>query len=545
MTRYDAIVVGAGHNGLVCAAYLGAAGLRVGVLERRDVIGGCSTTETLLPDHPEFRFNRGAIDLAHFQGTSIIDDLELDRHGLELIYHDPLWYFPFPDGTAISFHRDVERTCASIATISPRDADAYREFIALWDSAIDLLHPIDQGPPPPMARLGALASLAGRRGEEVLHLLLSSPKDLALNWFESTHMRGVMGWMGVQAGTPPDQPAASLALTQLALSHRNGVARARGGMGGLCEALLAAVRANGGTLHLDSRVDEVLLDGARRRVTGVRVGSDRIEAPIVVCTVDARRVFADLIDGSVLPLRLDRRVRRAHTRYPSLFKVDVALRGRPTMPHPGSADGVTASVNLAPSLEAVERAWNAYEEGRLDDDPPLMCALPSILDSTLAPAGQHTLWLSQFNPGPLWETSSDAAREACADTMIEAFARYAPDVRDLIIDRAITTPYDRERETGNRHGNPFHLDMTVDQSLGFRPVVGLADYRTPVEGLYLSGSGTHPGGGVTGVPGLNAARVILRHVGNGSRPRLRGRVRDRAREGAGVLRAWRAIGGRL
>jgi beta-carotene ketolase (CrtO type) len=544
MSSYDAVVIGAGHNGLVCAAYLARAGLRVIVLERRSVIGGCSTTETLLPERPDFRFNRGAIDLAHFQGSSIIDDLGLGAHGLRLIHHDPLWYFPFPDGTAISFFRDVDRTCESIASISAHDAEAYRRFTDLWDQMLDLMEPLDVGPPLRVSRLAGLAGLAGERGEAAVHLLLSSPRDVAVGWFESDQMRGVMGWMGVQAGTAPAQPAAGLALTQLALSHRNGVARAEGGMGGLCASLQGAIESHGGVVQLDSKVDEVLLDGSRGRVAGVRVGSERIDARVVVGTIDVGRLFGDLIPNAPLGPALRRRVEQVHTRCPSLFKVDVALDGLPVMPHPGAEAGLTASINFAPSLEYVERAWATYERDEVADEPPVMCALPSILDPTLAPAGKHTLWLSQFNPVERWRTASRSEIEACADRMIELFDAYAPGTADLVLDRAVTTPIDRERETGNPGGNPFHLDMTVDQSMSFRPVVGLHRYATPIGGLYLSGSGTHPGGGVTGIPGLNAANVVLADRYLPGRPTsvpLPSRLRSVHR----ARRAWRKLGAHL
>ena len=537
MSRYDAVVIGAGHNGLVCGAYLARAGLSVAVLEKAPVLGGCSTTESLLPAHPDFRFNHGAIDLAHIQGTPILEDLELERHGLRMIYHEPGWYFPFPDGTAISIFRDLDRTLHSIASVSPEDADAYRRFNDLWQLVLDLMEPMDIGAPPRISRLAGLAGLAGSRGEAVVQLLLGSPRDAALKWFRSPHMQGLMAWMGVQAGTPPDQPAAGLALTQLALTHRLGVARAEGGMGGLCESLRRALEHHGGVVRLDSAVDEVLLDGARSKVVGVRVGDERIEADTVISTVDVARLFLGLIREPVLDPLLQRRVESVHTRCPSLFKVDVALSGLPRMPHPGSVEGLTASINFCPSLEYVERAWTAYERDDVAEEPPVMCALPSILDPSLAPSGRHTLWLSQFNPVEHWRRASDAEREACADRMVELFDRYAPGTADLVIDRVITSPIDRERVTGNLGGNPFHLDMTVDQSLSFRPAVGLHRYRSPVGGLFLSGSGTHPGGGVTGMPGLNAASVVL--GARGARPRpghppLRTRVR-------GVARAARAL----
>lgn len=531
MSSFDAIVIGGGHNGLVCAAYLARANRRVCVLEQAEVLGGCSTTESLLPEKPGFRFNRGAIDLAHIQGTPILEELELARHGLKLIYHDPTWYFPFLDGTSVSFFRDIDATCDSIATFSPEDAESYRRFADMWRRALVLLEPLDAGPPPAVGKLAALAALAGRDGDALAHLLLSSPQEVAHRWFRSTQMRAVIGWMGVQAGTPPEQPAAALATAQLAVSHENGVARAEGGMGALIDSLRRCIEAGGGEVRLSAQVDRVVLDSSRRRVHGVAVGPDVLSAPVVVSAIDAYRLFTRLLPDAPLPAVLQRRVSDTHVYYPSLFKVDVALRAKPTLSAPGGQAGLTANINLAPSLAHVQQAFHAYAQGRWTPDPPLMAAVPSILDPTLAPDGQHTLWLSQFNPGAYWKTADARERELCADSMIETFCRYAPGTESLILARHITTPADRERITGNINGHPFHLDMTLDQSLAFRPVVGMSGYRTPIDGLYLSGSGTHPGGGVTGVPGRNAAHVVLAR---------RPSVRELVRRGSPALHTARS-----
>jgi beta-carotene ketolase (CrtO type) len=543
VNRYDAVVIGGGHNGLVCAAYLARAGRRVCVLEKASVLGGCATTESLLPSHPEYRFNRGAIDLINIQGTPILDDLDLASHGLKLIHHDPLWYFPFPDGKAITFYRDIDRTCASIAEISQRDAEAYRRFNAMWDGILALMAPFDYGPAPSLAQLGTMANAAGEDGDALLWVLMSSPRDLIRSFFETPHMQGIMAWMGVQAGTPPDQPAAALALTLMTVSHHNGMARAEGGMGALSTALQGFIEAHGGEVQVDAEVTEIVLNGAGTSVRGVAAGDRMFEAPIVVSAVDALRVFGRLIRQPVLGVSLQRRVGNGHAHYPSLFKVDVALSGRPSIEAPGGDEGIVASINMANSYDHVAGAFNDYARGVVAPDPPLMCAVPSVLDPTLAPDGGHTLWLSQWTPAGLWHTASESEREACADQMVEVFAKFAPNTAGLIVDRAVTTPADRQAVTGNLNGNPFQLDMSLDQSLRFRPVPGLAEYETPVGGLYLTGSGTHPGGGVTGVPGYNTAHVILRRAARTERPRrpgVAGTARE-LRQAASMYRAWREL----
>jgi beta-carotene ketolase (CrtO type) len=262
-----------------------------------------------------------------------------------------------------------------------------------------------------------------------------------------------------------------------------------------------------------------------------------------VSAIDARRVFDGLVKQPVLGVSLGRRVSATHADYPSLFKVDVALSGRPRIEAPDGEDGLVASINMAASYEHVADAFNAYARSHAPSDPPLMCAVPSVLDPTLAPEGGHTLWLSQWTPARLWHTASEAEREACADQMLEVFTRYAPNTAELVVDRAITTPADRQAITGNMNGNPFQLDMSLDQSMRFRPVPGLAGYETPVGGLYLTGSGTHPGGGVTGVPGYNTAHVILDRGSRTIRPKRAGvgQTTRQLRQAVSMYRAWREL----
>jgi beta-carotene ketolase (CrtO type) len=285
----------------------------------------------------------------------------------------------------------------------------------------------------------------------------------------------------------------------------------------------------------------VILEDSTPRVKGVVVDGEQLSAPTVVCAVDAKRVFESLVKRPVLEPALGRRVHHLHSDYPSLFKVDVALSGLPTFERPDGDGGLVSSINISPSMEHVSEAFRYYMAGEMAPDPPLMAALPSVLDRTLAPEGCQTLWLSQWMPAGIWREASDSTRNECADRMVEVFSRYAPNTAGLVIDRAITTPIDREMVTGNWNGHPFQLDMTLDQSMRFRPVPGLASYDTPVQGLYLSGSGTHPGGGVTGIPGYNAAHVVLGKDPRASSSRGLSKLPQRLQKSLSMYRAWRQL----
>lgn len=514
MPDCDVIVIGGGHNGLVCGGYLARAGEQVVVLERAGVLGGCATSEELIPG---FTFNRGGIEHINIHGTTILQDLELERFGLEYIWHDPLYAFLFPDGESLIIYRDVQRTAQEIARFSARDAAAYPEYIEMWRQILELLAPFDFIPPPPFSEM---AGALGVGAESVLKTLLGNPKHMVNHWFESPHMRAMLNWFTVQVGTAPASVGAVLASSLLPVSHLVGMARPRGGSGMLSVSLGRMIGHHGGQVLTRAPVTRVLVEGGR--AVGVEAeGHGVIRArKAVISAIDARRLFTGLVDEGHLEPTLMRRVQQISVSNTSLVKVDAALNACPEFPRHGPAEEIlVANINLVPSEVALDQAFRDIESGIPARLPALMCAVPSYADPSMAPPGKHTLWLSTFAPyafsdGRTWDT----ARAEESRRMIDTFSAYAPNVGDHILGHVMTTPLDRERITGNIHGNAFHVDMAIDQTMAFRPAIGLSGYRTPVEGLYLTGSGTHPGGGITGVPGHNTAQVVLQDLGKARRP---------------------------
>ena len=520
---YDVVVVGGGHNGLTCACYLQKAGLRVLVLERRPIVGGAVCTETMWGG---YRIDVGSSAHIMIHLTPVVQELELERYGLEYIDMDPFAFYPLPDGSgAIEFWRDLDRTCASIERISPRDAAAYRRFVEFWG-------PINEGvfraflrPPTPGNLVRTMATGQFNRAEgpsgsplDTLRRLFTSYGQLIAETFESDAMRAAMGWLAAQSGPPPDEIGTGDFAGWHAMLHQSGAKHPRGGSGMLTQAMQRCLHDHGGEVRLDAEVQRIVTRNGR--VCAVEIGAgfarERIETTCVVSNAHVQTTLLRLVGADNLPGDLAARVRRVRVGNGFGMAVRCAATALPDYlaapsggrPHP-SHHGLQL---LCPSADYLNQAYEDYRGGRPAREPAAIAMTFSAIDPDVAPTGKHTLFLwGQYHPyelrdGEAWDEIAD--REA--DKLLDLVYRYAPNMRGAITDRYIQTPLDLERKLGLLRGNVMHVEMSFDQMFCFRPLPELSSYKVPgIGGLYLTGASTHPGGGVFAASGYNTAGVVL------------------------------------
>lgn len=535
MESYDVILIGAGHNALVCAAYLLKAGYSVLLLEKNATPGGGATTEELLPEAaPGFKFNPCAIDHIFIHLGPVVQELELGKYGLEYLFCDPVVFCPHPDGKYFLGHRSVEQTCAEIARYSSRDAQKYAEFIDFWQRVVGLLTPIFNAPPKSLVdmagnfdltKLKDALSLLGSTNQtlDLVRTMFTSPLDVINEYFDSEFLKAPLARLAAELSTPPSQKNMAVGSIMMSLRHDPGMARPKGGTGALTQALVRCVQALGGTIRTEQQVDQVLVnDGC---AVGVRlVNGQEYRADMVVSSLDAQRLFLQLVDErdvDAADAELRERVARRITNHnEAILKIDCALAEAPRFVHHNHQDDyLIGSVLIADSVAQVELAHTDPAIGRIPlDDPSMYVVVPSMRDPSLAPDGKHTLWIEFFVPyqiagaagtglnGTGW---TEELKNQVADRVLDKLADYAPNVKSAVIARHIESPPELERRIGVLKGNYYHLDMTFDQMMFFRPLPELANYKTPIAGLFLTGAGTHPGGSISGMPGRNCARVIL------------------------------------
>ncbi len=513
---YDAIVIGGGHNGLVAACYLAKAGKQVLVLERYHTVGGAAITEEI---HPGFRVSVASYSMSLMR-PEIIEELRLADYGFSVYPKRPSHFVPFPDGSHLFIYADDrEKSKAEIAKFSQKDAAAYDAWEDFWDRCCDIIEPTLMRPPISLGQLAERFEDAGR-ADDFRRLMLLSTTDLLGEFFESEHIKAMMASQsltGTMAG--PGTPGAPYVFLVHAIGRaihgRRGVwGYVRGGMGAVTQSLAAAARDLGVEIRTSAAVGEVLVMGGV--ASGVVLESgETIRARAVLSNADPRRTFLALTPSSALPAEFRGRLERNYRIGGSVFKLNLALeelpryRAAPTDVPPELVS--RATVDISPSLAYLERAWDDFKAGQPSNEPFIEIYSQSPTDPTLAPQGKHVLsCFCQFFPyavqGRSWD---DGLREEVADRILGKLAEYAPNINDAVIARQMLSPLDLERRFGLTGGNIFHGEMTPDQSFNLRPVSGYADYRTPLPGLYLCGSGAHPGGGVTGIPGHNAAMVVI------------------------------------
>jgi len=526
VSRYDAVVIGAGHNGLVTAAYLARAGLRTVVLEERESPGGALATARL-----------GdcciAPALAHTVGrlrTRVIHDLDLERHGLRLVQPGVRAFAPQLDGRALTLWGDPGRTAQQLRPWSVRDADAYPAFdrrVRVLASFMAHLHaaipPALRAPSASDARTGlglarAFRRLGPKAGRELLRTLPMAVADFVGESFETDAVRAALAVRGIQyTAMGPWSAGTTAVMLSDSVGNDRGApgqsAFALGGPGALAEALAAAARSFGAEIRIGNAVAAITTRGAR--VTGVALASaEEIEAPVVASSADPKRTLLSLVDPVALGPTLVWRagnIRMGGT----VAKVNLALDGVPSFPSTGGDHRrLEGRIVIAPGIDDLERAFDASKYGRVSDSPYLEATMPTLVDPSLAPEGRHVMSvLVQYAPYRLRESTWDAEREGLGDLVLKTLEGYAPGLSDRVVARQIITPLDLERDYGLTEGHPLHGEPGLDQFFAWRPLFGHASYRFALLGLYLCGAGAHPGGGVTGGPGANAARAILSDLG--------------------------------
>lgn len=537
MQTFDVIIIGAGHNGLVCAGYLLKEGYRVLLLEKREIPGGAATTEEALPEAaPGFYFNLCAIDHEFIHLGPVVDELELEKYGLEYLYCDPVTFCPQPDGKYFLAHRSIDQTCAEIARYSQRDAAKYKEYMTFWDKLTQAITPIFNAPPKSIVdilgnyglhNIQDLLSLLGGVDQtlDLVRTVLTSPKDTLNEWFDTEVVKAPLARLASELGAAPSEKTLAIGSMMMGLRHNPGVGRPRGGTGALVDALVSMVQAHGGTIVCDQSVERLLINSAGR-VEGVRTanGQEYRASKGVISNIDAKRLFLDLMpdaDAQALAPRLAERLeRRIVNNNDGIVKIDCALSEMPRFEaHNHRDEYLIGSVLIADSMDQVEEAHSLPIQGLIpDQNPSLYAVVPTVMDPSMAPPGQHTLWVEFFAPyqlrdqegtGQLGTGWTDDLKHQVADRVLDKLADYAPNLKQSIIARRVESPAELSQRLGVYKGNHYHIDMTLDQMVFFRPLPEIANYQTPIEGLFLTGAGTHPGGSISGMPGRNCARVFL------------------------------------
>lgn len=524
----DAVVVGAGHNGLVCAAYLARAGRSVTVVERRDVIGGACVTEELMPG---YKCSTASLVTSLFR-QEIVRELDLFDHGLEFIPRNPSVIALFPDERHLMLGSDVAECQREIAKFSEADAEAYPRYGETMRRLAEFLEPVLLNPLPGLAAEGAGAAVKAallRAAElpdddlpHLVELLGGSAAGYLGRWFESDAIKCPLvidGITGVDAS--PSMPGSAY----LMLYHMTGTTevgrpawgQVRGGMGGITKALASSATAAGATIRTGAPVERILV-GERGAEGVVLASGEEIRARTVVSACDPYTTFVRLTEPGVLPAAFRRRME--NRRFDGVaMKMHLALDRLP-MPKGFEGDGAGPHHNgtmlIAPTLDYLEEAYADAKAGRPSHRPHIECTVPSVLDPTVAPEGRHLMGIYlQYTPYHLAEGTWDDVKEAYADRVLECMEEYMPGITESVVDRVVLSPVDLERRLGLTGGDLYHGAMAVDQLFLLRQGEGRSSHHTPVPGLYLCGSGAHPGGGVFGVPGRIGARVVLDDLDGG------------------------------
>ena len=525
MANYDAIIIGAGHNGLVTAAYLAKAGKKVLVLERRPIVGGIAATEEIFPG---FKFSTCA-HLAGSFSSGVVADLDLKNHDFELLGLDPLLFAPSLDGNSLLIPRDFNKAAAEIGRYSKFDADKYPAFCALAKNLSAFLQTLygialpDKANPGKFnaAELLKIGWKFHRLGEkemyEFLRVLPMSIADWLNEWFENDLLKATLAASGILGSfVGPRQQGTAFNLLYHQIGASNGALRTsgfvRGGIGQLSQALAKAAQRFGVEIRTGAEVLKIVThSGAASGI--VLQNGEEIDATQVISNADVKRTFLKLVEPTYLGPHFLLQVQNIRARG-TVAKVNLALDALPKFKSSNGNDTVALGgvIHIGPTLDYLERACDDAKYGRLSAQPFLEITIPSIADPSLAPTGKHvmSIWM-QSAPYDLRGSDWSQQRDTLGDTVVNLLEEYAPGFKNSVLHRQILTPLDLEQEYGLRGGHLYHAEMALDQIFFMRPVPGWSRYHTPIEDLFLCGSGTHPGGGVTGLPGYYAAKEILKN----------------------------------
>jgi phytoene dehydrogenase-like protein len=533
----DVVIVGGGHNGLACATYLAKAGLDVLVLERRGVVGGAAVTEE---PWPGYRVSTASY-VVSLMPDRIVDELELKRFGYEVSIIAPDYFVPFPDGTSLTLWGDMARDVENIARLSRKDADAYVGFDRYFERVARLLKDLLYVVPPNLSlrdlpawavTVGRFRRWTGRDVAEMVRLFTMSAADFLDEWFEDERVKGALATQAIiGAWCGPMTPGSAYVLMHHWIGEIDGHFGAwgwvKGGMGGVSEAMRRAAQEAGAQIRTGAGVQRIAIVGSGRAVGVELEDGTLVRAKRVVSNAHPTTTYLDLVGPDRLPDEVVRDIRRFRSRSGSV-KVHLAVSELPTFPS-WDQDGSPhrGLVATSPSMEYLERAFDDAKYGRASEHPYTEIVFPTAHEPELAPEGKHlVIGFSQYGPYELRDGSWETEREAYGTRVIAEFERHAPGFADSVERMEVLAPADIERRFGLLGGNIMQGELTPDQMFSFRPIPGYGDYRTPIEGLYLCGGGTHPGGGVMGIPGRNASTMVLKDA-------RRARILDRVKRPLG------------
>lgn len=527
MTKQDIIVIGSGHNGLITACYLAKEGYSVKVVERRKMAGGAVATETMFrsEQYPEgFRMDVGSSVHIMIHQTGIIEELELEQYGLDYIDMDPIMSYPVPDGKGVlHFFKDLNRTLNSIEKVAPGDVENYRKFVEFWGRINKGVLQAFMVPPSSKNLFLELAKGQIRdgsmfkKGEQAsgLQKILSSYGKVVDDAFESPHMKAALTWFAAQSGPTPDHPATGDFAGWQSMLHQSGAKHPRGGSGMLTQALSRCLKAHGGEVVTGTPVQQILVESGT--AVGIRTEEKEFRADIVVSNAHVQLTMMELVGPRHLPSDTYRKIKNINVGNGFGMVVRCAVEELPRYDacpdDPYIHNGMQL---LAPSVSYLNDAIGDYLKKKPPKDPAVLAMTFSGIDPDVAPSGGHTLYAwAQWHPYELQDGLHwDDIREQEADKIYDVVSRYAPNMKGKLIDWHIQTPLDIERKLAMPRGNVMHVEMSFDQMFMFRPIPEMSEYKTPVKNLYLSSASCHPGGGVFGAAGYNAARVILKDLRN-------------------------------